>query len=98
MSSWEFKKNLGQMRKWNNIFLSITCLWALMILSGPLILETGETGDLSGSVGLYDNKEIIIADIDTEEDHLFRRNWGLFRDRRTDLYNEILTLDGKVKD
>ena len=45
-----------------------------------------------------DKEEIIFADIDTEEDHLFRRNWGLFRDRRTDLYNEILTLEGKIKD
>tara|TARA_B100000029_G_scaffold475712_1_gene519226 strand:- start:31 stop:900 length:870 start_codon:yes stop_codon:yes gene_type:complete len=45
-----------------------------------------------------DKEEIIIADINTEEDHLFRRNWGLFRDRRTDLYNEILTLEGKIKD
>jgi len=43
-------------------------------------------------------EEIILADIDTEEDHLFRRNWGLFRDRRTDLYKEILTLEGKIKD
>ena len=45
-----------------------------------------------------DKEEIIIAEIDTEEDHLFRRNWGLFRDRRTDLYKEILTLEGKIKD
>jgi len=45
-----------------------------------------------------DKEEIILADIDTEEDHLFRRNWGLFRDRRTDLYKDILTLEGKIKD
>ena len=45
-----------------------------------------------------DKEEIILADIDTEKDHLFRRNWGLFRDRRTDLYKEILTLEGKIKD
>ena len=45
-----------------------------------------------------DKEEVIIADIDTEEDHLFRRNWGLFRDRRTDLYSEILSLEGKIKD
>ena len=45
-----------------------------------------------------DKEEIILADIDTVEDHLFRRNWGLFRDRRTDLYKEILTLEGKIKD
>ena len=45
-----------------------------------------------------DKEEIILADVDTEEDHLFRRNWGLFRDRRTDLYKEILTLEGTLKD
>ena len=36
--------------------------------------------------------------INIEDDHLFRRNWGLFRDRRVDLYKELLTLDGKIKD
>ncbi len=45
-----------------------------------------------------DKEEVILAEIDTEENHLFRRNWGLFRDRRTDLYKEILTLEGKIKD
>ena len=45
-----------------------------------------------------DKEEVIVAEINTEEDHLFRRNWGLFRDRRTDLYKELLTLDGKAKD
>ena len=45
-----------------------------------------------------DKEEIIIAEIDIEENHLFRRNWGLFRDRRVDLYKELLTLDGKIKD
>ena len=59
MSSWEFKKNLGNIGKWNKIFLSITCFWALLILTSPLMLDEGETGDLSGSVGIYDNKEII---------------------------------------
>ena len=59
MSSWEFKKNLSNIGKWNKIFLSITCFWALLILTSPLMLDEGETGDLSGSVGIYDNKEII---------------------------------------
>ena len=45
-----------------------------------------------------DKEEIIIAEIDIEENHLFRRNWGLFRDRRIDLYKELLTLDGEIKD
>ena len=42
-----------------------------------------------------DKEEILIAEVDTEKNHTFRRNWGLFRDRRTDLYSELLTLDGK---
>ena len=45
-----------------------------------------------------DKEDIIIAEIDIEENHLFRRNWGLFRDRRVDLYKELLTLDGEIKD
>jgi len=45
-----------------------------------------------------DKEEIITAEINLEENHLFRRNWGLFRDRRTDLYKELLSLDGEVKD
>ena len=43
-----------------------------------------------------DSEEILIAEVDLEQNHLFRRNWGLFRDRRTDLYEEILTLDGTL--
>jgi N-carbamoylputrescine amidase len=43
-------------------------------------------------------EEVITAEIDLEDNHLFRRNWGIFRDRRVDLYNELLTLDGNIKD
>ena len=59
MSSWEFKTHLSDISRWNKIFLTITCFWALLILTSPLMLDEGETGDLSGSVGIYDNKEII---------------------------------------
>jgi len=45
-----------------------------------------------------DKEEVITAEINLEENHLFRRNWGLFRDRRTDLYKELLSLDGEIKD
>ena len=46
--------------------------------------------------GSRDKEEILIAEVDLEKNHLFRRNWGLFRDRRTDLYEEILSLDGAL--
>ena len=45
-----------------------------------------------------DKEEVITAEIDIEDNHLFRRNWGIFRDRRIDLYKELLTLDGNLKD
>lgn len=57
--------------------------------------------DRSGAIlseASKDKEEIITAEINIEEDHLFRRNWGLFRDRRVELYKELLTLDGKIKD
>ena len=57
--------------------------------------------DRSGAIiqeASNNKEEIITAEIDIEKDHLFRRNWGLFRDRRIDLYKELLTLDGKIKD
>ncbi|PPR43828.1 MAG: N-carbamoyl-D-amino acid hydrolase [Alphaproteobacteria bacterium MarineAlpha5_Bin11] len=57
--------------------------------------------DRSGSMlaeASRDKEEVITAEIDIEDNHLFRRNWGIFRDRRIDLYKELLTLDGYIKD
>lgn len=42
------------------------------------------------------NSECVIsAAIDLTQARKMRASWGLFRDRRPDLYNPILTLDGK---
>ena len=38
---------------------------------------------------------VLTAMIDLEEVRLYRRSWGVFRDRRPDLYGSLLTLDGK---
>ena len=59
MSSWQLTRKWKTLGKWNKVFLSLTAIWTLMILTSPLIIANGETGDLSGSVGNYDNKEII---------------------------------------
>ena len=40
---------------------------------------------------------VLTATIDLEAARRQRLNWGVFRDRRPDLYAELLTLDGKLK-
>jgi len=41
-----------------------------------------------------ESENIITHQFDLDEIALYRRDWGVFRDRRTDLYEEILSLDG----
>jgi N-carbamoylputrescine amidase len=38
---------------------------------------------------------VLTATIDLEAARLYRQTWGVFRDRRPDLYRSLLTLDGK---
>jgi N-carbamoylputrescine amidase len=45
--------------------------------------------------GSRDQEEILVAALDLEEAESFRRTWGIFRDRRPDLYKPILNLSGK---
>lgn len=39
---------------------------------------------------------VLTAKIDLNEVRKYRRSWGLFRDRRPDLYQRLLTLDGNL--
>ena len=43
-----------------------------------------------------DSEKIITHTFDLKEIALYRRDWGVYRDRRTDLYEEILNLDGST--
>lgn len=52
--------------------------------TGKIIVEAGTT-----------EEKVIIAEFDFDELKLFRTSWGLFRDRRPEMYKNILTLDGK---
>ena len=40
---------------------------------------------------------VITAEFDLDELMMTRRSWGVFRDRRPELYTPLLTLDGKTK-
>jgi N-carbamoylputrescine amidase len=53
----------------------------------------GPTGEILASAG-RDHEAIVVADLDLAEIAERRRAWGVFRDRRPDLYGVLQTLDG----
>ena len=56
-----------------------------------------ETGGKVAEAGA-DRQEVITASFDLEAIRAARASWGLFRDRRPDLYGPLLTLDGSSAD
>jgi len=55
--------------------------------------HTGPNGEI---VSIADDKEeaVLIAQFDLDKIKSTRHSWGVFRDRRPDLYKALLTLDG----
>lgn len=53
----------------------------------------GPTGEI---VAAADDKEeaVVVAQFDLDKIKSKRYSWGIFRDRRPDLYKVLLTLDG----
>ncbi len=54
--------------------------------TGKKVAEAGETGEA-----------VLTATFDIEANRRARLEWGVFRDRRVDLYGELLTLDGQLR-
>ena len=44
------------------------------------------------------SETVLVHTFDLEECRRMREYWSLFRDRRPDLYGELLTHDGRTKD
>jgi N-carbamoylputrescine amidase len=44
------------------------------------------------------NEQILTAQVDLDAIRNYRRAWGVFRDRRPELYGALLTLDGHQHD
>ncbi len=57
---------------------------------------TNGTGEVIAEAS-REKEEILTAELDLEELEKARVEWGIFRDRRPELYKAILTYDGKVK-
>jgi len=56
---------------------------------------TDATGAKVAEAG-RDDERVLIADIDVEANRAVRAAWGLFRDRRPELYGAITSLDGNT--
>ncbi len=56
----------------------------------------GPQGELLALAG-RDSEEIVTATVDLDAIRNARASWGVFRDRRPDLYGPIATLDGRLK-
>ena len=54
---------------------------------------TNHIGDKIAEAG-RDKEEILIGEIDLKEAETLRNVWGIFRDRRPDLYSNLMTVDG----
>ena len=59
MTSWNITEEWAQMGKWNKTSFVILWGWLSLLLISPYMIDNGTTGDLSGVVGKYDNKEVI---------------------------------------
>ena len=59
MTSWKIIENWNQMGKWNKVSFVLLWGWLSLLLFSPYMIENGTTGDLSGVVGKYDNKNVI---------------------------------------
>lgn len=57
----------------------------------------GPSGELLAEAG-RDEETILYADIDLEEIAAMRREWGIFRDRRPELYKGLASFDGRESD
>ena len=59
MTSWKTIEKWNQMGKWNKTSFVLLWGWLSLLLFSPYMIDNGSTGDLSGVVGKYDNKEVI---------------------------------------
>ena len=56
---------------------------------------TNHVGDKIAEAG-RDKEEVLIGKVNLDEAENLRNVWGVYRDRRTDLYSDLLKLDGSA--
>jgi len=59
MTSWKLVEEWNHMGKWNKTSFVLLWGWLSLLLFSPYMIDNGSTGDLSGVVGKYDNRDVI---------------------------------------
>ncbi len=59
MTSWKTIEKWNNMGRWNKTSFVLLWGWLSLLLFSPYMIDNGSTGDLSGVVGKYDNREVI---------------------------------------
>jgi N-carbamoylputrescine amidase len=99
------------MRSWQRVMQGHAAANVVAVVASNRIgTETSDSGRLTfyGSSFIADQRgeliaeasrdqsEVVTATVDLDRMRANRASWGLFRDRRPDLYRDLLTLDGKT--
>ncbi len=82
------------------VFECGTCGWVIYGIEGTSEFLrwfiAGATGEIVQSAdGKSDT--VLVAKFDLNQIKVKRHSWGVFRDRRPELYKALLTLDGKTE-
>jgi uncharacterized membrane protein len=59
MTSWKTIEKWNNMGRWNKTSFVLLWGWLSLLLFSPYMIDNGSTGDLSGVVGKYDNRDVI---------------------------------------
>ncbi len=99
------------LKHWHNVMRGHAAANILPVVASNRVgVEVGESGKLrffgSSFIADYrgemmgtcdeDSQDVLVCEIDLAEATKYRLAWNLFRDRRPNTYEEILTLDGKT--
>ena len=59
MTSWKTIEKWNHKGRWNKTSFVLLWGWLSLLLFSPYMIDNGSTGDLSGVVGKYDNRDVI---------------------------------------
>jgi len=109
IGSWPNSEDTQALRHWQTVMQGHAAANVVPVVASNRIgVEQGEScsirffgssficdhrGQMLRTAG-EDEREVLVHDLDLQEATNYRLRWNLFRDRRPEMYREIMTLDG----